>query len=399
MLIRCRHDGRSAENEIWNGAVLVKDNVEFVATCMFGLEKLVAEDIEALGYERTETIDGRVTFRAPLDAAARCNIFFRYAERVLIKVGSFTARSFEELFQGTKSLKWSDMISSRDAFPVKGHSIRSTLFSVSDCQSIVKKAIVTQLSQVYGISIFPETGVKYQIEFFIINDVVTMMVDTSGAGLHKRGYRPRANLAPLRETLAAAMVRISRPRAGVMLLDPMCGSGTIAIEAAMETCGIAPGSGRDFAAESYPFISPGAWSDAREEAKANVRLPLHETEGSDIDPEAVEIAKENAKRAGVDKYVRFSVRDVLDYKKPSPDTRGTVVMNPPYGERMGDIESVHALLGKMHEVFEREIPAWQLYILSSDIEFERWFRRRADKSRRLYNGMIRCSLYQYFKKR
>lgn len=186
MLIRCRHDGRSAENEIWNGAVLVKDNVEFVATCMFGLEKLVAEDIEALGYERTETIDGRVTFRAPLDAAARCNIFFRYAERVLIKVGSFTARSFEELFQGTKSLKWSDMISSRDAFPVKGHSIRSTLFSVSDCQSIVKKAIVTQLSQVYGISIFPETGVKYQIEFFIINDVVTMMVDTSGAGLHKR---------------------------------------------------------------------------------------------------------------------------------------------------------------------------------------------------------------------
>ena len=167
----------------------------------------------------------------------------------------------------------------------------------------------------------------------------------------------------------------------------------------METCGIAPGSGRDFAAESYPFISPGAWSDAREEAKANVRLPLHETEGSDIDPEAVEIAKENAKRAGVDKYVRFSVRDVLDYKKPSPDTRGTVVMNPPYGERMGDIESIHALLGKMHEVFEREIPAWQLYILSSDIEFERWFRRRADKSRRLYNGMIRCSLYQYFKKR
>ena len=227
----------------------MKDNVEFVATCMFGLEKLVAEDIEALGYERTETIDGRVTFRAPLDAAARCNIFFRYAERVLIKVGSFTARSFEELFQGTKSLKWSDMISSRDAFPVKGHSIRSTLFSVSDCQSIVKKAIVTQLSQVYGISIFPETGVKYQIEFFIINDVVTMMVDTSGAGLHKRGYRPRANLAPLRETLAAAMVRISRPRAGVMLLDLICGSGTIAIEAAMETCGIAPGSGRDFAAE------------------------------------------------------------------------------------------------------------------------------------------------------
>ena len=372
---------------------------EFSVPCLFGLEGIAGDELRRLDIPNVRVENGRVLFSGEARDMAKANICLRTGERVLIVLADFPAKTFEELFQGTKSLKWSDMISSRDAFPVKGHSIRSTLFSVSDCQSIVKKAIVTHLSQVYGISIFPETGVKYQIEFFIINDVVTMMVDTSGAGLHKRGYRPRANLAPLRETLAAAMVRISRPRAGVMLLDPMCGSGTIAIEAAMETCGIAPGSGRDFAAESYPFISPGAWSDAREEAKANVRLPLHETEGSDIDPEAVEIAKENAKRAGVDKYVRFSVRDVLDYKKPSPDTRGTVVMNPPYGERMGDIESIHALLGKMHEVFEREIPAWQLYILSSDIEFERWFRRRADKSRRLYNGMIRCSLYQYFKKR
>ena len=210
---------------------------ELVATCMFGLERLLGEEIDALGYERVETIDGRVTFRAPIEGVAYSNIFFRYAERVLIKVGSFRATTFEELFQGTKSLDWSEWIDRCDAFPVKGHSIRSKLFSVSDCQSIVKKAIVENLKEEYGISYFEETDIKYQIEFLILNDNVTMMIDTSGDGLHKRGYRTQANLAPLKETLAAAIVNLSRPRENVMICDPMCGSGTILIEAAMMCAG------------------------------------------------------------------------------------------------------------------------------------------------------------------
>jgi len=366
---------------------------------MFGLEKLVGEDIDALGYERTGTIDGRVSFKAPLEAAAYGNVFFRYAERLLIKVGSFRATTFDELFEGTKKLDWSEWIDRNDAFPVKGHSIHSKLFSVSDCQSIVKKAVVNNLGEEYSISFFEETGIKYQVEFLILNDEVTMMIDTSGTGLHKRGYRTQANLAPLKETLSAALVSLSRPRDGVMILDPMCGSGTIAIEAAMLAAGMAPGAMRTFAAEDYPQIPARAWADAREKARSGVHKPGMEIEGWDIDAAAVEIAKANAIRAGVENYVRFGVRNVLDTKKPTPETRGTIIMNPPYGERMGELSQIHALLREMHTVFEREIPSWQIYIISSDIQFEYYFGRKADKARKLYNGMIKCYLYQYYKKR
>ena len=230
--------------------------LDLVATCLFGLEHLLGEEIEALGYERISTIDGRITFLGDEEAVALSNIFLRYAERVYIKVGSFRAESFEELFEGTRALPWADYIGKDDIFPVKGHAIRSKLHSIPDCQAIVKKAVVRAMTERYGISIFPEEGVKYQIEFFILNDVATLMIDTSGTPLHKRGYRRDSLGAPIRETLAAAIAAISRPRENVLLWDPMCGSGTIAIEAAMMMRKIAPGVRRSFAAEVQKLPHP-----------------------------------------------------------------------------------------------------------------------------------------------
>lgn len=375
-----------------------KSMYELVATCMFGLEKFLGEEIDALGYERVETIDGRVTFRAPIEGVAYSNIFFHYAERVLIKVGSFRATTFEELFQGTKALDWSEWIDRFDAFPVKGHSIRSKLFSVSDCQSIVKKAIVENLKEEYEINYFEETDIKYQIEFLILNDNVTMMIDTSGDGLHKRGYRTQANLAPLKETLAAAIVNLSRPRENVIICDPMCGSGTLLIEAAMMCAGFAPGRNRRFVAEQYPQIPESAWTEARAKAKSMETEPKMQIIGYDVDPNTVAIAKENAKRAGVENFVKFYVRDARDFKNPVEGARGTIIMNPPYGERMGEKREVQMLIKEVGKTFQREIPNWQKYILSSDEEFEKFFGRKADKARKLYNGMLKCYLYQYFKK-
>ena len=222
---------------------------QLVATCLFGLEHLLGEEIDKLGYERVSTINGRVTFIGDEQAVALSNVFLRYAERVFIKLGSFRATSFEELFEGTRSLPWAEFIGRNDAFPVKGHSIKSQLFSIPDCQAIIKKAVVRSMSEVYGISVFPEEGVKYQIEFFILNDEATLMIDTTGEPLHKRGYRRESNAAPIRETLAAAIVATSRPREDVLMWDPMCGSGTLAIEAAMQMRNIAPGMRRRFAAE------------------------------------------------------------------------------------------------------------------------------------------------------
>ena len=255
---------------------------QLVATCLFGLEHLLGEEISALGYERISTIDGRVTFAGDPEAVALSNIFLRYAERVYIKIGSFRAETFEELFEGTRSLPWHEFIGRDDAFPVKGHSIRSKLFSIPDCQSIIKKATVRAMQEKYGISVFPETGVKYQIEFFILNDEVTLMIDTSGIPIHKRGYRREANAAPIRETLAAAIAATSRPRENVLFWDPMCGSGTIAIEAAMQMRNIAPGVNRSFAAEAFPFIPAPLWKDAREEARAGVVDTSFEVYASDI---------------------------------------------------------------------------------------------------------------------
>ncbi len=367
---------------------------QLVATCLFGLEHLLGEEIDALGYERVSTIDGRVTFVGDCEAVALSNIFLRYAERVYIKVGSFHAESFEELFEGTRALPWPDYVGRDDAFPVKGHSIRSRLFSIPDCQSIIKKAIVRRMSEKYGINIFAETGVKYQVEFFILNDEVTLMIDTSGTPLHKRGYRKESNGAPIRETLAAAIAAISRPREEVLFWDPMCGSGTIAIEAAMKMRGIAPGVARSFAAEAFPFIDKSIWKSAREEARDGEINTKFEVFASDIYRPSVELTKRNAKAAGVSDIVRAFECDCR--KISAPGRRATIVTNPPYGERMGTERDVEELYKTMGAHF-RSLAPWQVYVITSHPYFERLYGKRADKIRKLYNGMIECRLYQFFK--
>ena len=367
---------------------------ELVATCLFGLEHLLGEEIEALGYERTETIDGRVSFLGDPEAVALSNIFLRYAERVFIKLGSFNAATFDELFEGTRALPWSDYIGRCDAFPVKGHSIKSALTSIPDCQKIVKKAVVRSLEEKYGISYFEETGVKYQIEFFILKDKATLMIDTSGMPLHKRGYRKDSNDAPIRETLAAAIAKTARPREDVLLWDPMCGSGTIAIEAAMLMKNIAPGVKRSFAAEKFPFIDGKIWRDAREEARDNEVNTKFECFASDIDKNAVELTKKNASIAGVSDIVTVFACDCL--KISSEGRRGTIVTNPPYGERLMTPAEAEALYKKMGEHF-RSLAPWQVYIITSHPQFEKFYGKRADKVRKLYNGMIPCYLYQFFK--
>lgn len=372
--------------------------VQLVATCMFGLERFLGEEIEALGCKKTETIDGRVYFEGDVRDIARANINLRCAERVLLCVGRFEARTFTELFDGTKALPWENYIGKTDAFPVKGHSVKSTLFSVSDCQSIVKKATVNRLSEKYGIKWFEETGITYQIEFFIFKDLVTVMLDTSGVGLHKRGYRPAAGAAPLRETLAAALVLNSRPRENVLLWDPTCGSGTIPIEAAMIMTKRAPGLNREFAAEKYAFLPDGIFEEARAEARANIDDSTEfEAYGSDLDEEVLQFARENAKRAGVDHKIKFFTADARKIKN-TEGRRGTIVCNPPYGERMMTEREVRALYREMGKCFDALAP-WQVYILSSFFDFEGAYGRRADKVRKLYNGMIPCNLYQYFKRR
>lgn len=368
---------------------------QMVATCLFGLEKLLGEEIDALGAKRLETMDGRVTFEGNEYTLAAANIRLRCAERIFIKLGGFSAESFDELFEGVKALPWETWIGKNDAFPVKGHAIRSKLFSVPDCQSIVKKAICDRLSDVYGIRWFPEEGVKYQVEFFIFKDVATLMIDTSGVALHKRGYRPVSGEAPLRETLAAAIAMISRPREDVLLWDPFCGSGTIAIEAAMIMTNRAPGLYRSFAGEDFSEIPSEVWRSEREFAKEDINEGSgFEAFASDIDKNVLEVARENAMRAGVADRIKIFEQDATKIKKP--DRRGTVVCNPPYGERLMTVREVELLYRDMGKTFS-ELSPWQIYILTSAENFERLYGRRADKVRKLYNGMIPCGLYQYFK--
>ena len=367
----------------------------YVATCLFGLERFVGEEIDALGYERTFTIDGRVGFRGDISAVARCNLWLRTAERLFINAGSFHAETFDELFEGTKAIEWEQWIGRDDAFPVKGHSVKSALYSIPDCQKIVKKAIVDRLSPRFGISHFEETGTKYQIEFFILKDEAYLMIDASGTALHKRGYRALSGEAPLRETLAAAVVKISRPREEVLLWDPFCGSGTIAIEAALLMTNTAPGLNRSFAAEQFNQISHDIWSAARDEAEElRDRKSGFEVFASDIDREILELTRHNAEKAGVSDRIKIFELDARMVE--TGGRRGTIVCNPPYGERLGTAEDAHRLyhdIGIKWRILDR----WQKYILTSDEEFEHYYGCRADKVRKLYNGMLKCGLYQYFK--
>ncbi len=365
-----------------------------VAPCLFGLEKMLGEEIDALGYRRLFTMDGRVVFQAPITEIPRINLSLRFAERVLIQIGAFEANSFTALFDGTQALPWERWIGRDDDFPVKGHSIRSKLFSVPDCQSIIKKAVVSRLSSVYGIQYFEQTGIKYQIEFFLFQDKVSLMIDTTGTALHKRGYRPETVTAPLRETLAAAMVKLARPREGVLLWDPFCGSGTIAVEAALMMTNTAPGINRHFAAECFPQIPLSWWEDARDRALDEITEPEFEVYASDIDPECVRVAADAVRRAGVSNYVKVFQKDALTIA--TEGKRGTIVCNPPYGERLMTPEQVETLYRQMGKHFST-LDRWQIYVITSHEGFERLYGRRADKIRRLYNGMIKCNYYQFFR--
>ena len=369
--------------------------IEFVATCLFGLEHFLGEEIDRLGYRRTETIDGRVSFIGDEAAIARCNIHLRCAERVYIKMGSFRARTFGELFEGTKAIEWERFIGREDAFPVKGHAVKSKLFSIPDCQSIVKKAIAKRLDNEYGMCWFPESKTKYQVEFFILKDVATLMIDTSGVPLHKRGYRAIAGAAPLRETLAAALVDIAGYRGRGDFCDPFCGSGTVLIEGAMLAHNIAPGLNREFAAQNWDIIPEGIWKSEKERCRDFVKTDTDFVAfGSDIDDHALALTHINAKRVGMHKFLRLSNADIADF---NPQTEnGTLVTNPPYGERMLDIKEAERLYKIMGEKFAPR-HGWSYGIISPDEEFEKCFGRRADKRRKLYNGMIKCQYYMYFK--
>ncbi len=374
----------------------MSNKYNYVATCLFGLEKFVGEEIDECGGKRTETIDGRVYFSGDETVLAKANINLRTAERVLIEVGKFGAESFTELFDGVKAIPWENFIGKKDAFPVKGHSVKSSLHSIPDCQSIVKKAVVERLKKAYGIEWFEETGVKYQIEFFILNDTVSVMLDTSGVALHKRGFRTEAGEAPIRETLAAALVKISRPREDVRLWDPFCGSGTIPLEAALIMTNTAPGLYRHFSAEKYGFLSKNIWQQAREEALSKINKDCQFTAfASDIDPKVLKIAEANIQRARMGKYIKTFVKDATTITKD--DVRTTIVCNPPYGERLETVRDARNLYRKMGENFPGLSP-WQIYIITSDEEFERIYGKKADKVRKLYNGMLKCNYYQYFKR-
>ncbi len=374
------------------------EKLKYCATCLFGLERLVGEEIDALGYKRCETIDGRVYFEGDITAIARCNMWLRCAERVYIVAGEFSAESFVELFDGTYAIPWEKFIGEKDAFPNSGHSVKSQLTSIPDCQSIVKKAMVERLKSVYGTSWFEESGTKYRIEFFILNNKATLMIDTSGEPLFKRGYREKAAEAPLRETLAAALVKLSRPRENVITWDPFCGSGTIAIEAALIMTNTAPGIKRRFASEHFAWIPKKVWRDARNEAQeaVNTETPFMAW-ASDIDAECVELARENAKRAGVEKYIKIFRKDALTITDNGERT--TIVCNPPYGERLGTIREARELYKKLGKTLGNLVPPWQMYLLTSEEEFERLYGKRSNKARKLYNGMIKCYLYQYYKER
>ena len=365
---------------------------------MFGLEKLLGEEIDALGLKRIFTMDGRVFFSGSELDCARANINLRVAERVYILVGEpFKATTFDELFVGCKNLEWENYISSSAAFPVSGHSIKSALASVPNCQKILKKAIAVRLGEKYGFNVMPENGNLAKIEFFLFKDTAYLMIDTSGTALHKRGYRPIANAAPLRETLAAAMAMTARVRPDIFLWDPFCGSGTIAIEGALIATGRAPGLHRRFSGEELDFIDSRIWSEAKEEAISKINTDSqYQGFGSDINPECIETAISNADRAGVGKHIKFFTADAQKISKPSFDCKGTLICNPPYGERMMSMRDAENLYRNIGKCFAQMEP-WQIYVLTSCEYFERLYGRKADRVRKLYNGTIPSFLYQFYK--
>lgn len=368
---------------------------QMAVPCLLGVEGFVADELRAMEAQNVEPQNGRVLFTGGDELLARANLWCRYGERVLIQLGSFRAVTFEELFQGVRALPWEEWIGKKDAFPVKGRSLNSKLSSVPACQSIIKKAIVERLSKRYGVPWLEETGSVHQVQFLLMKDQVSVMLDTSGPGLHKRGYRGNSVEAPIKETLAASMIHLSRLRWDGALYDPFCGSGTLLIEGALYALNIAPGLRRHFAAEKWESVAPGVWKREKERALSMIRRDAaFEAHGSDLDPAAVSLTMENARKAGVVARLHVEQRAVSEFA-PSGD-RGWVVCNPPYGERLLDIRAAEEIYREMGRVFPQR-PGWSYTIISPDETFEECFGRRADKRRKLYNGMMKCQVYQYFK--
>lgn len=365
-----------------------------VATCAFGLESVLAFELKRLGVGDIKTSDGRITFSASGDDIARANVFLRTAERVLIELGSWRATTFDELFDGVASSQLCEVIDRKDAFPVKGFSMNSQLTSVPACQAVLKKACVKALLAHHHTEFLPESnGITKRLRFSLVNDMCTLMLDTSGDGLHKRGYRPLLNEAPIKETLAAGICDLARVFPESRVCDPFCGSGTLVIEAALRAKNIAPGIKRAFAGESYEFLGKGAFERAREEARGAVRADAEFVgRGIDIDPAAVEIARANAVRAGVADCVSFEAGDARTFQAEEGEI---ILANPPYGERLMSAEEVESLcrdFGK--NIFAQKIKG--LYIISSAADFEKLVGKKAARRRKLYNGMISCQLYMYF---
>ncbi len=365
---------------------------ELCAPCLFGLEGPLGNELRHMGMQNVRPENGRVRFSGGAAEIARANLRSRFGERVLIELGRFPAATFDALFEGTKALPWEAFLPEDGAFPVKGYSLNSALHSVPDCQRIIKKAVVERLEQTYHVSWFSETGARYQIQFAIMRDEAVLYLDTTGTGLHKRGYRPAHVAAPLRETLAAACVDIAGYRGRGDFCDPFCGSGTIAIEAALAAKNRAPGLLRAFAAEAWPLCPPEIWMAEREEARAREFSGDYRIFASDIDPAAVDIARKNARRAGVERLIEFSVADAAKFDRATD--RGVIATNPPYGERLLEKRECEALYRAFGAAYARS-ERWSLFLLSAHTEFERAFGRPADKKRKLYNGMIRCDLFQY----
>ena len=367
----------------------------FVIPCLLGLEGPIADELRAMEAENVRAENGRVFFEGGLALLARANICSRFAERVQLVIGQFGAKTFEELFQGTKALPWEDWLGRRDAFPVKGYSLNSALFSVSDCQAIIKKAVVERLKSKYSLEWFEETGAVHQIQFSIMKDRVLLILDSSGAGLHKRGYRTQAGGAPIKETLAAALCQISRLRPWHTLYDPLCGSGTILIEGALIARNIAPGVNRNFSAERWCQIPRETWQAEREAARALASpAPEFSAYGYDLDGEALKLARENAARAGAADCIEFKQADMKDFSHPTAN--GTLVTNPPYGERLGNEAQAAELIAQMGRIFTPR-RGWSYTVISPAEDFERQYGRRADARRKLYNGMMKCQAYMYFK--
>ncbi|WP_418222523.1 THUMP domain-containing class I SAM-dependent RNA methyltransferase [Clostridium isatidis] len=366
---------------------------KLIATTTFGLEGITAKELKALGYENLRTENGKVHFEGDEMDIAIANIHLRTADRILINMGEFNAFSFEELYQGTKKINWSDIIPKDGIMHVNGKSVKSTLFSVPDCQSIVKKAIVDSMSASYGIKKFEEDGPLYKIEVSILKDKVTLTIDTSGPGLHKRGYREEAGIAPLKETLAAAMVLISRWKEDFTLIDPFCGSGTILIEAAMIMQNIAPGLCRTFTCETWPTFDEDIFEQVREGAERAIKNKDIKLLGYDIDGRVLKVARSNAEKAGVAQYIDFHRRNFMDFS--SSEKYAFIISNPPYGERLGDKKEVEELYKRFGE-YKDKYKNWDFNILTSFEGFEKPFGRKASKNRKLYNGKLKCYYYQYF---